>query len=175
MTPASIDPVNPISTPEQTNTDAPAWRKVQTMSDRDRTHDTILLDEPFMRMTHSRADQLIHLEWRGHARSDNYRRGLDLALNFVMKNDVRRWLADLRNMTAILQADEKWTDEVWFPKLFNTGLEKMAILPSSDYFNQTSVQRIITAASGPSTFQIAWFETSLEAIDWLSRKEALSA
>nr|MBP7409523.1 hypothetical protein [Flavobacteriales bacterium] len=99
----------------------------------------------------------------------------ELAQDFVLKNDVRRWLADLRSMTAILQVDEKWTDEVWFPKLFSTSLERMAIMPSSDYFNQTSVQRIITAVNGSSTFQIAWFPTTDEAITWLFQKEAMSA
>jgi len=145
------------------------------MSERDRTHDTILLEETFLLMTHSPSEQLIHLEWRGHSRSDNYRRGLDLALDFVRRNNVHRWLADLRNMTAILQADEKWAQEEWFPKIFGTRLEKMAILPSSDYFNQTSVQRIITAVNGPSTFQIAWFPATHEAITWLAQKEAVSA
>ena len=148
---------------------------IGAMSERDGSVDRILLDEPFLLMRYSQQDRLIHLEWKGHARSDEYRRGLDLAQDFVLKNDVRRWLADLRKMTAILQTDEKWTDEVWFPKLFNTGLEKMAILPSSDYFNQTSVQRIITAVNGSSTFQIAWFQTTDEAISWLFQTEAISA
>ena len=145
------------------------------MNERDRTHDTILLDEPFLLMTHSAGEQLIHLEWKGHARSDQYRRGLLTGLEFVAKNDVRYWLADLRSMTAILQADEQWANTEWFPKLFDTGLEKMAILPSADYFNQTSVQRSFTAVNGKLTFQIAWFESTREAMDWLQRKEAISA
>ncbi|MEO8591553.1 MAG: STAS/SEC14 domain-containing protein [Flavobacteriales bacterium] len=145
------------------------------MTERDRTHDTILLDEPFLRMSHAAHDQLIHLEWKGHARSEEYRRGLDLGLAFVMTHEVRYWLADLRTMSAILQVDEKWANEVWFPKLFHTGLEKMAILRSSDYFNQTSVQRSFTAMNGKLTFKVAWFPTTGEAMDWLYTQEAVSA
>ncbi|HMC97688.1 MAG TPA: hypothetical protein VKG92_08550, partial [Flavobacteriales bacterium] len=66
-------------------------------------------------------------------------------------------------------------NEVWFPELFNTGLEKMAILRSSDYFNQTSVQRSFTAVNGKLTFKVAWFQTTGEAMDWLFRQEAASA
>ncbi|MFZ1686434.1 MAG: hypothetical protein WAU70_03370 [Flavobacteriales bacterium] len=142
---------------------------------RDQHSDPILFDEPFLRVSHTPKDHLIHLEWKGHARSDQYRMGLDLGLDFVKKHDVRYWLADLRKMTAILQADEKWANEVWFPKIFDTGLEKMAVLPSSDYFNQTSVQRSFTAVNGKLTFKVAWFREAGEAFDWLCQQEAISA
>lgn len=145
------------------------------MSARDRSNDTVLLDEPFLLMTYSATEKLVHLQWKGHARSDEHRRGLETGLDFVAWNDVRYWLADLRDMGAILKADEQWGNEVWFPKLFNTSLEKMAILPSRDYFNQTSVQRSLTAVNGQLTFKVGWFESVEEAMDWLKHKEAISA
>ena len=138
-------------------------------------NELILLDEPFLLMRCSLSDQLIHLEWRGHARSEEYRRGLLTALDFVTKHSIHFWLADLRKMTAILQADEKWANEVWFPQLFHTKLEKMAILQSKDYFNQTSVQRSFTAVNGQLTFKVAWFPEHQEAMDWLFQREAISA
>lgn len=135
----------------------------------------IVLDEDFLRITYLPGERLIHLEWKGHAKSEQYRRGLLAGLACVQENDVRHWLADLRRMTAILQADEQWANTVWFPQLFGTGLEKMAILPSSDYFNQTSVQRSFTAVNGRLTFKVAWFEREDEARVWLARVEAKSA
>ena len=90
-------------------------------------------------------------------------------------HDILYWLADLRTMTAILQEDEKWANEEWFPRLFNTKLEKMAILRSQDYFNQTSVQRSFTAVNGQLTFKVAWFPGTGEALDWLFQQEAVSA
>ncbi len=137
--------------------------------------DRLLLDEKFLRMTYSPAQQLIRLEWKGHARGDQYRSGLEQALAYVRDHKVRFWLADLRRMTAILQADEQWANTVWFPQLFGTGLEKMAILPSSDYFNQTSVQRSFTAVNGKLTFKVAWFQGTDEALGWLALAEARSA
>lgn len=96
-------------------------------------------------------------------------------MELVHEHGVRLWLADLREMTAILRPDEQWANEVWFPKLFETGLEKMAILRSRDYFNDTSVQRSFTAAHGKVTFKVAWYATSAEAMEWLFRREAASA
>ncbi|MEZ4759110.1 MAG: hypothetical protein R2810_04905 [Flavobacteriales bacterium] len=78
-------------------------------------------------------------------------------------------------MTAILQEGRALGQHGVVPRLFGTGLEKMAILLSHDYFNQTSVQRSFTAVDGQLTFQVAWFEAEQEALDWLGKAEARSA
>ncbi|HQX30904.1 MAG: hypothetical protein IPO10_13670 [Flavobacteriales bacterium] len=133
-----------------------------------------VLDEPYLSIRRSANNELIHLEWKGHARSDQYRSSLELALDIVVKFDLVYWIADLREMTAILKSDEQWANEVWFPKLFDSRLEKMAILESSDYFNQTSVQRSFTAVHGQLTFKVAWFPKPSEALDWIFQQEAVS-
>ncbi len=143
--------------------------------ERDRSRDQVLLHEPFLLMTYSPGERLIHLEWNGHPTSSQYRSSLELAVNFVAKHDVHFWLADLRGMTAILQADEKWANEEWFPKLFATPLEKMAILHSNDYFNQTSVARSFQKVNSKLTFQVADLTDMHEALEWLRKRDALSA
>ena len=145
------------------------------MEERTNHNAVILLDEPHLLMRLFADHRLIHLQWKGHSRSIQYRSGLDLALDMVEKYKVSYWIADLREMTAILQDDEKWANEVWFPKLFHTPLEKMAILQSADYFNQTSVQRSFTAVNGQLTFKVAWFPLEPEALDWLFQREAMTA
>ncbi len=132
-----------------------------------------VLDEPYLLLRRSANNELVHLEWKGHARSDQYRSGLELALETVEKHDLVYWIADLREMTAILKSDEQWANEVWFPKLFSSRLEKMAILESLDYFNQTSVQRSFTAVHGKLTFKVAWFPKTSEALDWIFQQEAV--
>lgn len=87
----------------------------------------------------------------------------------LQENDVLFWLADLREMTAILRADETWANENWFPRLFATGLRRMAIVESDDFFNQTSVARSFTAVNGKLTFEVAWFRTLEEARGWLGQ------
>ncbi len=131
----------------------------------------VLFEEPFLRITSNVAHRWIRLTWNGHARSDQYRHGLTVALEFMEAHkEVRYWIADLREMTAIMQADEKWANETWFPRLFSTGLERMAIIASKDYFNQTSVERSFTAVQGQLTFEVAWFRTAEEALEWIGGK-----
>ncbi len=147
----------------------------EELIERDRSSDKVLLHEPFLLMTYSPGERLIHLEWNGHATSSQYRSSLELAVNFVAKHDVHLWLADLRGMTAILQADETWANEHWFPKLFATPLEKMAIIHSKDYFNQTSVARSFRKVGGKLTFKVADLTDMKKALDWLHAREAVSA
>ncbi|MEZ4759111.1 MAG: hypothetical protein R2810_04910 [Flavobacteriales bacterium] len=55
----------------------------------------ILMDEGIPAHGLRAGPNLIRLQWKGHARSGQYRYGLERALAFVRGHDVRHWLADL--------------------------------------------------------------------------------
>ena len=129
---------------------------------------TEILNEPFLSINHSPSQDLIILRWNGYADAANYRRGLNAALEFVSQHHVKRWLADLRNMHAILSSEVKWTNEDWFPRLIATGaLRRMALMPSSDFFNQQSVERIMNYSSGAIQFEVGYFHDEQESMEWL--------
>ena len=134
------------------------------------TSDSVIeiLNEPFLSINHSPSQDLIILRWSGYADAANYRRGLDAALEFVKEHRVKRWLADLRNMHAILSGEVKWTNEDWFPRLIAAGaLRRMAIMPSSDFFNQQSVERIMNFSSGAIQFEVGYFQDEQDSMEWL--------
>ena len=110
---------------------------------------------------------MICLRWAGYAPSIVYRSILDDARMNVGLHQLERWLADLRGMNAILRQDEQWTVNDWFPTLAKTGLKRMAILMSSDYFNQMSVDRIMQAATPEMPFAVAYFDDEEGARAWL--------
>jgi hypothetical protein len=126
-----------------------------------------VFDEPFLHIGYRKAGELLVLRWRGYAPSADYRRGLDFALDFALGQGVKRWLADLRHMGPILQADERWTNQTWFPQLASGELERMAILRSNDYFNQQSVDRIMQRSMDVVDFEVGWFGDEQEAMRWL--------
>jgi hypothetical protein len=127
-----------------------------------------VMDEPFLEIAFKPQDELIVLHWKGYADPERYRRGLETALSFVVEHKVKRWLADLRLMAAILKPEETWTNEDWFPRLIDAGmLERMAILPSSDYFNLMSVERIMDFSSPKIPFKVGYFRTVEEGVSFL--------
>ena len=126
-----------------------------------------ILDEAFLTIEVATKTKTISLRWTGFAVSEDYRRGLETALESVLENDLEFWLADLRDMTAILTRDSKWTNEEWFPKLIPSKLKRMAIVESSDYFNKMSVDRIMDIAEPSLPFKVSYFREIEEAKKWL--------
>lgn len=111
--------------------------------------------------------KIITLKWRGYAPSPQFRSILEDALSNVRLHQLEAWLADLREMNAILRQDEQWCVNDWFPRLAKAGLKRMAILVSSDYFNQMSVDRIMDAATPEMPFAVANFDDPVAALAWL--------
>lgn len=133
----------------------------------------ILFSEPFLVIRHLPAQDMVVLRWKGYASPEDYRRGLETALDFVVAHRVKRWLADLRHMDAILAPEERWTNEHWFPRLIRSAvLQRMAILPSRDFFNQKSVERIMAHTTGTRSFHVGYFESEEEAMVWLFDRAA---
>ena len=122
---------------------------------------------PYAVIVRSSALSMIRLSWTGYAPSREYREILEQALSEVEEHEVQRWSADLRDMAAILQQDEHWTVTDWFPRLAAAGLKRMAILMSSDLFNQMSVERIMGAATPVLGFEVAYFDDMQKAEAWL--------
>ncbi|MCB9169761.1 MAG: hypothetical protein H6594_05340 [Flavobacteriales bacterium] len=135
----------------------------------------LVYDEVYLRIHYDAARSLVRLAWQGYVPSETYREALDTALEFVLRNKVHLWLADLRGMSAILRDDELWTNTDWFPRLARTKLQRMAILPSLDFFNQMSVRRIMDGTTGVIEFPVGYFADPEEALDWLLEKDVKSA
>lgn len=113
---------------------------------------------------------LITLTWTGFAPSPIFRSILEDALMNVRLHKLSFWLADLRQMNAILRQDEQWSANDWFPRAAASGLKRMAILTSSDYFNQMSVERIMNSATPELPFAVSYFDDLLAARAWLLSK-----
>jgi hypothetical protein len=127
----------------------------------------IIFDKPFLKIVADDEKKLIHLRWINFAPSAEFREGLSFALEYVRKNKIKRWLANLREMSIIKESDRVWTNEEWFPELAKTGLKRMAILVSMDYLNQSSVTRIMNKAEEVIQFETEYFNDIDRARNWL--------
>ena len=106
-------------------------------------------------------------KWTGYVPSATYRQIMDESIQHAIAHDARRWFNDLREMAAILQPDELWTMEDWFPRLARTQVGRMAFLMSKDYFNQMSVDRIMNVGTVVMPLEVGYFADLDEARTWL--------
>lgn len=126
-----------------------------------------IFDKPFLTIYYDDEHKLIHLRWKKLASSDEFREALNFALASVEERKIERWLANLRDMSVIKEADRKWTNDEWFPKLVKSGLRRMAIVNSLDYLNQSSVTKIMTHAGKIINFETQYFTDIVQAKKWL--------
>jgi len=128
----------------------------------------ILFDRDFLSISHDPENKLIYLKWKGFATSENFRDGLNFALDLVKEHQAENWLGNLKLMEAILPADEEWCSKLWYPQIATTSLKKMAIVTSLDYFNNTSVKRIVKSAVDVTQFETRYFIDVVPAKEWLT-------
>lgn len=131
------------------------------------TANDILFDQDFLTIYVNPDQHLVKLKWKKFATSDQFREGLNVALDAVIEHNAKYWLANLKHMEAILPADEEWATNVWFPKIAVTSIQKMAIVTSLDYFNNTSVKKIISTAQPVISFETKYFVDVSDAKAWL--------
>jgi hypothetical protein len=133
-----------------------------------KTIEDVLFDRNFLTILVNPEQSLIHLKWKGFANSEQFREGLNAALEIVKEQRLKNWLANQKMMEMIMPQDEEWASNNWYPRVALTGLKKMAIVTSLDFLNNASVRRIVSAASGKNDFETRYFVDSGEAKEWLS-------
>ena len=109
----------------------------------------------------------IAMTWQGFAPSHAYRGILDDALSNVCLHKLCFWFSDFRGMNAILRQDERWTVEEWFPRVVGSGLQRMAIVMSDDFFNRMAVERIMAEVLPSLPFAVSYFEGPAQARAWM--------
>lgn len=129
----------------------------------------IIFDKHYLTIFADEEEKEIHLRWKAFANSDELRESLNFALEYVKVHHIKRWLGNLRNMSVIKEADRSWINNEWFPQLANTGLNKMAIIISLDYFNQSAVNRIMDKAEPIIPFETEYFNDMEKAREWLNK------
>jgi hypothetical protein len=131
----------------------------------------VLRKDEHITMRVVKEDSMMVQRWTGYVPSAVYREIMDESIAHATHFGLRRWFADLREMGAILQNDELWTKEEWFPRLAATRVGRMAFVMSSDYFNQMSVDRIMSVGTAVMPLDVGYFGDMEEARAWLLSTE----
>ena len=124
-------------------------------------------DKDYLAIFHDVNTRMVRFKWKGYASSEQLREGLLKVLDIVIKEHSLLLLADLKHMQSISPADEEWIIKEWFPKIVLTGIKRLGIVTSLDYFNNTSVNRIMRSIQPLVTFETEYFVDSSDAFKWL--------
>lgn len=115
--------------------------------------------------------RLLRSTWRGDLSGEAYRTALMRILDVVERDRLKYWLTDGREMGPILFKDQQWSTGTFMPMLAEVGLERIAIVSSSDVLNALAVDRMVNATPGNATYTVAYFENPAIAQLWLMKKD----
>ncbi len=126
----------------------------------------IYFDTPYLAVHWDDVTKCVIMEWKKHARSHEFRTGLDKGLELIRKKASHRWLADMRNMGALAKSDQDWSNEDWFPRALAGGISRMALIVPKSVLSQMAVEAIMSKVEG-TNLETAYFDDIKKAKDWL--------
>lgn len=124
-------------------------------------------DAPYVNVLAEPARGIITIRWKNYAPSGTYRSTLNLAVALITEHQLRYFLTDQRRRGAILHDDEVWLVTDWAPRMAKAGLERAAIVQSPDFFNRTTIDRVVQTVMPNIPYPIMNFMTIEEAEAWL--------
>jgi hypothetical protein len=108
----------------------------------------------------------VEMDWHDFAKGEQFRGGLDEGLALVREQGAENWLADLRDLGTVDQADQEWSNEEWFPRAIDAGLKNMAIVKPESAIAEMSVDAIMQEVEGTGLVT-HYFDNRADAEAWL--------
>jgi len=109
----------------------------------------------------------VEIHWTQPPTSAEFREVLSKGLEAIQSNKLQRWVGDVRQLGAILEEDQKWSNEVWFPQAIQAGIKRMAVVIADDIFNQLSVEEIMNKVEAVDLTS-HYFSNLEEARSWVA-------
>lgn len=127
----------------------------------------VYFDSDYLQINYDQELDCVIMNWKPEMlSSEDYRYGLAQGLELVNKKECENWIGNLREMKMITMADEKWTNETWFPQALKTTLRHMAVVVSTDAFNKVAVNNIMGQVK-VAHLTTKYFQDVEESREWL--------
>jgi hypothetical protein len=127
----------------------------------------LYLDEPWVSIRWDPAHRYVHTEWKGFARSDEFRAALMSALDAIRDKHAVAYLSDTRKVKVVVHKDQDWANEVWVPYVVAAGLKRFALVTAESGLGKLNVEDVISLVDNRGLL-MRGFESELEAKIWLA-------
>ena len=108
----------------------------------------------------------VFMESKGFMSHVEYKTLMENAYRLIIEKDLKYWISDLRNMRVITTENQKWTNEVFLPRVMKTTrIKKVAIIVGTNVFTAISME-IIKKELAKLNMPIKYFNSFEEAESW---------
>lgn len=129
----------------------------------------VIYDKEYATITYDKGKSLASIEWKGKTNSEEYREIFNTLLEFQKKENVIRYLSDIRNQSVIAPDDRKWFETVAMPKAVEQGLKAAAVIFDGNVFKKYYLN-VILSATNKYGLPLKLFNETDDAIAWLITK-----
>jgi len=98
---------------------------------------------------------------------DEFKRRCFKTLELVTETGITKALIDTRGLKVMVQENQRWIDEVWYPEAKRVGLRHMAFLMPEDFFGRISVETSNRRVMREGIIEVHYFDAEKLAHDWL--------
>lgn len=126
----------------------------------------IVFNERWVTIHWDEPTQAVWVESKAYAEADEFRVSADVMISLIQRKRCSRYLADNRYLAPISQADQRWIQQEWFPKVVAAGIRWMAVVSAKSSVARLSVKQILSKFND-QTLTIANFDDLEAARSWL--------
>ncbi len=135
----------------------------------------IVLDEAHILITVDRGQSMMVSKWKHYPPSAVYRETMERILSLITQYRLRMWATDQRDRGPILREDELWVTNEFLPRIAASGLVRIAVIESPDFFNRMAVDRMVRKATPMGNYEIGYFPDRASAEEWMIRSAKATA
>ena len=123
------------------------------------------LDEPWLLIRWDNDHQCIYAQFKAFANSDEFRAGCLKILEAIRDRHATSLVSDNRKLEGVVNEDQLWIRDTWFPLAVETGLTRIATVLARTGLGRIASEDIIRRA-GEEVF-IRTFDSLPEALSWV--------
>ncbi len=125
-----------------------------------------ILETEFAQLIFHQEKKTLRLIWKTNCSSESYRYTYKKVLDLTKKADVEFYVADISKLTLVPPSDRKWLQKRVMPKLFKSGIKKIAAVVAGDIFMQKHLSHINKDATVEQT--VKQFGSLPAALKWFN-------
>ena len=101
-----------------------------------------ILETDYAQVTLDQETDILKLVWKGDCKSDVYRFVYNNILEVIQKTSVKYYIADIRKLSMVAPSDRIWLQNEVIPKIFGSGIKKIAAIVMGDIYLQRHIAHI---------------------------------
>lgn len=106
------------------------------------------MDERWITVRWDDSVQAVWLEYKAYAEGEEFRAAHEVALSLVRQKRSSRWLSDSRLLAPITQADQRWMNTDFIPRMIAAGGRWVAIVSPKAAVARLSVKQLASKING---------------------------